>query len=139
MQQILEFAGNHTVLIAALGATIVFIIVTEIRLRSGAKAITAHDMVRKINDSNPIIIDVRDSSEFKSGHIINARNIPLARLATDAESQLRDKTRPIIVYCKSGSRTNEACKILLANGYQDVSQLKSGILGWQDASLPVKK
>ncbi len=139
MQQILEFAGNHPLLVAALGATIVFIFVNEMRVRSGIKAITAHDAVRKINDSSAVIIDVRESSEFKSGHIVNARNIPVARLAADVETQIRDKSKPIIVYCRTGNRSNEAGKKLIASGYQDVSQLKSGILGWQEANLPVEK
>ncbi len=139
MQQILEFAGNHTILVAALGAVITFIIVTEVRLRTGARSISAHDAVRKVNDSDATIIDIRESSEYKNAHILNARNIPAARLATDIEEVVRDKTRPIIVYCRSSQRTNDACKTLLAAGYQDVSQLKNGLLGWQDANLPIEK
>jgi rhodanese-related sulfurtransferase len=139
MQQLLEFAGNHMILVAALGAVIVFIITTELRLRGGARSITVHEAVRLINDADAIVVDVRDSAEYKSAHILNARNIPLARLAVDAENMLKDKSRPVIVYCKSGNRTNEACKMLSAAGYQNVRQLKNGFFAWQDASLPVVK
>ena len=140
MQQLLEFAGNHMVLVAALGAVIVFIITTEVRLRSGgARSVTAHEAVRLINDTDAILIDIRDGTEYKSAHILNARNIPLSRLSDDAHNFLKDKSRPVIVYCKTGSRTGEACKLLSAAGYQDVRQLKNGLFAWQEAGLPIEK
>jgi len=139
MQQLMEFAGNHMTLVAALGAVIVFIITTEIRLRGTAQSVTALEAVRLINDEDAMVVDVRDSGEYKSAHILNARNIPLARLADDAVNTLKNKEKPIIVYCKSGQRSNEACKILSAAGYQSVRQLKNGFLSWQEASLPIEK
>ncbi|MBN1378714.1 MAG: rhodanese-like domain-containing protein [Gammaproteobacteria bacterium] len=139
MQQLIEFAANHMILVAALGAAIVFIITTEIRLRGGARSISTHETVRLINDRDAILVDVRDSNEYKTAHILNARNIPLARLADDANNLLKDKSRPIIVYCRSGTRTNEACKILTTAGYQNVAQLKNGFLAWQEANLPIEK
>lgn len=139
MQQLLEFAGNHMILVAALGAVIVFIVTTEIRLRGGPRSVTALEAVRLINDEDAIMLDIRESGEYKSAHILNAKNIPLARLANDSGNVLKNKTKPIIVYCKSGQRSNEACKILRTAGYQSVMQLKNGIFSWQDANLPIEK
>lgn len=139
MERLLEFAGNHTILVAALGAIIVYIVFTEVKRLGGSRAINAHEVVRLINDENALLIDVRESSDFKTGHILNARNIPQARLITDISNLVKDKSRPIVLYCKTGSRTNEACRALRAAGYENVSQLKNGYFAWQDANLPVEK
>jgi rhodanese-related sulfurtransferase len=139
MEQLLEFATNHRFLVAALGAVIVFIIVTEIRLRGAAKSINTQQAVRLINDDDALILDVRDSNEYKAAHILNALHIPMAKLATEASNVIKDKSRPIIVCCKSGNRSSEASKILSAAGYTNVSQLKNGFFAWQDANLPIEK
>lgn len=66
------------------------------------------------------IVDVRTPGEFDSGHYKGAVNIPLqemnARLA-----EFGDKAKPIVVYCRSGRRSAEAKKILIENGYTDVT------------------
>ena len=64
------------------------------------------------------IIDVRTPREFASWHFPGAINIPVR----DLERRLRelDTDRNIIVYCRSGSRSSTAKKILMANGYTNV-------------------
>ena len=54
-----------------------------------------------INENNYIIVDVRTKEEFAGGHVANAINIPL----DDLGSTTFDKTKTIIVYCKSGRRS----------------------------------
>lgn len=83
--------------------------------------------VKKIldnKDENYILIDVREDYEFKEGHIPGAINIPLGNI-TNVDYSL-DKI--IIVYCKSGNRSNQAAIKLKNMGY-NVKDM-GGILDW---------
>ena len=73
-----------------------------------------------------IIIDVRTKEEYESGHIKGAINIPV----DDINSIDIDKTKKIIVYCKSGKRSNNAANILLNKGYKYIYDM-GGINNWQ--------
>ena len=76
------------------------------------------------NDKSYILIDVREDYEFKEGHIPGAINIPLGNITTIDYSL--DKT--IIVYCKSGNRSNQAAIKLKNMGY-NVKDM-GGIVNW---------
>ncbi len=71
---------------------------------------------------NSVIIDVRESWEFSSGHVKGALNIPPQKLMKGAK-QLAGvpKDTNIIVYCRSGSRSNVAAHILNGLGYTNVT------------------
>ena len=66
------------------------------------------------------IVDVRTPGEFESGHYKGAVNIPLQEINTRL-AEFGDKAKPIVVYCRSGRRSAEAKRILLDNGYKDVT------------------
>lgn len=86
--------------------------------------------VEKIKEEQNIsIIDVRTSVEYKSGHIKNAINIPLDEIS-NIENRIPDKTRKIIVYCKSGGRSKEAANQLLKMGYENIYDMK-GLDAWE--------
>lgn len=81
-------------------------------------------------DSNPslVILDVRTQSEYDSGHIRNAKLIPV----TELESRLNElnKNDEILVYCKSGGRSSTASQILVNNGFLHVCNMLGGITAW---------
>lgn len=68
------------------------------------------------------IIDVREPNEFESGHVAGALNIPPAQLMQGAP-QLNElpKDAPIIVYCRTGSRSNVAMNILSGLGFTNIT------------------
>lgn len=68
------------------------------------------------------VIDVREPVEFQSGHVNGALNIPPDQLMQGAP-QLQDipKDSAIIVYCRTGSRSNVAMHILQTLGYNNVT------------------
>lgn len=71
---------------------------------------------------NPIFIDVRESYEFSAGHVKGAINIPTGDLMNGAEALNNiPKDAPIIVYCRSGGRSNMAMKILRQQGFSDIT------------------
>lgn len=73
-----------------------------------------------------VIIDVRTESEYKSGHLKEAVNIPVDKIS----SIEYDKDTKIIVYCRSGSRSANAAKMLSEMGYSKVLDM-GGIINWE--------
>ncbi|MFQ5343789.1 MAG: SulP family inorganic anion transporter, partial [Anaerolineae bacterium] len=81
----------------------------------------------------PLVIDVREPREFKRGHIIEARLIPLPTLLSDT-SELPDG-RPVVLVCRSGRRSSRAASALNDRGYDNVVILRGGMLAWEAAGL----
>jgi phage shock protein E len=92
--------------------------------------------VEYFQQKNHMLIDVRTPSEFKSGHIEGAKNIPLNSLSSQMKHVPKDK--PIIVVCQSGSRSASACRQLMNAGYENVVNLAGGMVGWRMGGNPVK-
>jgi rhodanese-related sulfurtransferase len=49
------------------------------------------------------------------------------------------KQRPVVVICRSGNRAASACAVLKKNGFAEAFALKGGVLGWQQANMPIEK
>ena len=77
------------------------------------------------------LVDVRTPAEFKEGAIPNALNIDVNNAGFDEEIQKLDKTKPVYVYCRSGARSGQACKIMNELGFEKAYNLVGGILAWQ--------
>lgn len=74
-----------------------------------------------------IVLDVRSPQEFNEGHIIGAINIPEYELSTKANNILNNKNSRIVVYCKTGTRSQKAIKTLKKLGYINLYNLEGGI------------
>jgi phage shock protein E len=77
---------------------------------------------RELVNDGALLIDVRTPVEFAQGHIAGALNMPLGDLGKHAEG-LKDKTKPLVVYCRSGARSRAARSILERSGFSQVSDL----------------
>lgn len=138
MEQLLQFAAQHPVLISALGAVGVLLILNEMSgVVTGEKRLGPLEAVRLINDRNALVLDVRPPGDFKKGHILNAVNVPQAKLAERLNELGKDTARPIVVYCALGGVAAQATHQLRKAGYAEVYPLKGGLNGWLAASLPV--
>lgn len=93
----------------------------------------------KMNREDAVVLDVRETSEWDSGHIPGARHISLAQLAKRMSEIEKFKSRPLIVYCASGTRSGNACSTLKKAGFEQVFNLAGGITAWGEASLPITK
>jgi len=76
-----------------------------------------------------VILDVRTQEEFDSGHIIHAVLLPYDEIREKAESVIPDKNRTILVYCRSGRRSETAARELVKMGYSEVYDF-GGVLDW---------
>jgi rhodanese-related sulfurtransferase len=93
-----------------------------------------------IENSDLFVIDVREPSELEgNGHIPGAVNIPVKTLADNPTLLPADLDTPIVVYCKSGTRSTYAWTILSALGFTDVRNMSAGMDGWLAAQLPFEE
>ncbi|MDF2955172.1 MAG: Rhodanese-related sulfurtransferase [Candidatus Alkanophagales archaeon MCA70_species_2] len=76
---------------------------------------------------------MRTPSEFNESHIGGALLIPLSELENRLEEL--DKDKKIIVYCRSGRRSADACAILAEHGF-DAYNMLGGILAWERSGAP---
>jgi rhodanese-related sulfurtransferase len=81
------------------------------------------------------LIDVREPYEHEAGRIAGDRLIVLTELAAQAESIDRD--RPVVFYCRSGSRSAMATQAFRGAGY-DAHNMEGGLLDWAAAGLPLE-
>ncbi|HDP89839.1 MAG TPA: rhodanese-like domain-containing protein [Thioalkalivibrio sp.] len=140
MDQYLEFISNHPLLFLALAAVIAMLIWTELRrFTVGYQIITPNDAVRLMNQGDALILDVREDNEVRQGFIEGAKHIPLGVLAKRIDEISGSKGKPVIAYCRSGNRSASACSILTKAGFENVHNLKGGVMAWSQANLPLKK
>ena len=105
----------------------------------GVKEVDTAASLQLINHKNAVILDVREESEFKGGHLLNAKLIPLGKLRERIGELERYREHPILVVCRSGQRSAAACTVLGKNGFGLAYNLKGGVLAWQKAGLPLEK
>ena len=80
------------------------------------------------------LIDVREPQEYQICHIPQARLIPLGELPKRLHEL--DRSRPIVVHCKTGGRSAKAADLLRQNGFTGVLNMTGGILAWSDKVDP---
>lgn len=78
----------------------------------------------------PVLVDVRDKTEFAQSHIPGAKNMPLLSLSRDVMAQVPDKRTPIVIYCDVGIRQHHAARLLRSLGYERVSEMQGGLINY---------
>ena len=100
MNQIIEFVGNNPLLFVAFGATLGMLLWTEwTRFSSSATTLSPYAATQLVNGGDAVFVDVRDEKEYKSGHLLNARNFPVAKLDERMHEIEKLKDRGLVVYC----------------------------------------
>lgn len=89
----------------------------------------------------PLLLDVREPEEFTGelGHIAGSRLIPLKELPARVGEIEADKEKDVVVICRAGVRSTTAAAILTGLGFEHVSNLKGGMLDWNEQRLPVER
>ena len=135
MERILEFTGNHTLLVLALMISFFVLVFSELRRKaSGMVALLPGQAVTLIND-DATIIDLRSAESYSRGHIVHSKNIPMDEL--DAKKDILNKSKPLIAVCDSGMSATKAVALLRQSGFDSAYTLKGGMAAWSQAGLPV--
>ncbi len=106
------------------------------------RQLTPEDVHSQLNSGYPpLLLDVREPDEYEGElwHIADSLLIPLKDLGQRANELEAYKDKPIIAVCRAGVRSTTAAAILTGMGFQHVSNLKGGMLDWNDRKLPVAK
>ena len=106
---------------------------------AGAGSLTPADAVQRINREKAVIVDVREPEEYVTGHITNAKNIPLAQLDERLPQVAKNKSVPVVLVCEKGARAVRAEAMAKKLGYEKAQALAGGMKGWRDAGMPVVK
>ncbi len=104
--------------------------------RASIKAIDSDEARRMLDKAGVVLIDVRESDEWRQGHIPQAVGIPRGFLELRIEEKVPDHKAPIILQCASGTRSLLAARALKELGYENLYNLTGGFNAWKDRGLP---
>jgi rhodanese-related sulfurtransferase len=140
MDRFLEFIFNHYIYSLAL-VVVTYLLIQDLfdSAFKKFKSISPLMAVAKMNESDTVVIDVREVDEFIKGHIDSAINAPLSKLPSQLSKLDVYKNKPLLVACENGTRSNTAGKILSQAGFEQVLVITGGMTAWtEDYKLPVK-
>jgi rhodanese-related sulfurtransferase len=100
-------------------------------------SVSAAELNEKLkNGKRPLVVDVRQPDEFRTGHIISARLIPLGELGRRMKELPKDKE--IVCVCATGSRSRSATKMLVREGFNAIN-MNGGMMTWSGNGFTMKK
>ena len=136
--EFIQFLQGELLLTGTLFALIILLIVNLYSEKYRKyQVVDTNGAVSLMDDDELLIIDVREEKERKAGFLSNDLNIPMGQVK--AKMDTLDKSKNILVYCKSGTRSDRIADILSKNDFQKVSSLKGGFNAWLKADLPIEK
>ena len=136
--EFIQFLQGELLLTGTLFALIILLIVNIYSEKYRKyQVVDTNGAVSLMDDDELIIIDVREEKERKAGFLNNDLNIPMGQVKAKMDSL--DKSKNILVYCKSGTRSDRIADILSKNDFQKVSSSKGGFNAWLKADLPIQR
>ncbi len=100
---------------------------------------TVEEFKNAINDKVGVLVDIRTPEEFAAGHLKDAVNVNFKKRTFKSYISYFDKTKPVLIYCRSGNRSGKAEKVMRALGFTEVYDLAKGYKGWVADSMEVVK
>jgi rhodanese-related sulfurtransferase len=104
---------------------------------SSAVDLSVSEFSSKVAEAGIITLDVRTPGEFNEGHIEGAQLIDFQSGNFENEIATLDKSKTYAVYCRSGSRSGQAVKIMSDAGFSNLYNLNGGVIDWANAGLPL--
>ena len=101
------------------------------------KEISADDLNRLIQTNDHIeLVDIRTPAEITRGVIPNARTLPMHLVPLNLD-YFSISANQIVLYCRTGSRSAQACRFLNQQGIHNVISLRGGMVKWVKGGLPI--
>lgn len=140
LEQLIEFAGNHGMLVAGFAAITLLLIWTEVGKHTrGYSELTPAEAVRKMNKDETTVVDISSAAEFSKGHLSGSKNIAMSRI-NDSDAEVSKITAgPVLVVCKNGNSAHQAAARLVKLGVADVAVLKGGTTQWLADQFPLAR
>lgn len=136
----MQFINNNffPIIIALFSGAMLFWSVFGNRIRN-IKEVDPIAALQLINHKNAVVLDVREDDEYKTGHVLGARLIPLGKLKDRVGELEKFRDSPIVVVCRNGNRSATACVALGKQDYTQAYNLTNNVMAWQKANLPLQK
>lgn len=128
-------AGACALLLAACGAAGAGSASSSAGDETAARKITAQEAKELIDAGGVTVVDVRTAEEYAAGHIPDALLVPNETIGDTQPEALPDQDAVLLVYCRSGRRSEDAARKLAALGYKTVYDF-GGILDWPYDTVP---
>ena len=125
-------------LLTVLLSTCFFYMCKEQAKSPNLQLITSSEMEELLSLEDIQLVDVRTPSEYNEGHVPNAQNIDFLDENFDKQIESLDKSKPIIVYCKSGGRSAKCASKLVEKGFEKIYDLEGGFSQWKFKGLSVE-
>ena len=104
---------------------------------SSANNLSVTEFSAKAAETGVITLDVRTPGEYAEGHLQNAQLIDFQSGNFENEILSLDKNATYAVYCRSGSRSGQAVKVMHDAGFHNVFNMNGGVIDWTNAGLPL--
>ena len=137
IEQIFDFVTNHYVLVSFFVFLLVAFVINE--GKQGGAAITPTNLVNLVNREGAMLLDIRDSKDYSSGHIAGAVSMPVSSIDARIGELESHKDKPVVLVCKMGQHASATGRKLKALGFENVRRLSGGMTEWTASSLPVVK
>ena len=137
MSQLFEFASNHYLLVSAF--FLLWAVFFVLESRRGGKPVTPQMATNMVNREEAVIVDLRDSDEFRAGHIAGSLNVPASQALERIAELEKYKGKPLILTCDMGSKASHLGRQLRPKGFEQLYRIQGGLNAWRSASLPVVK
>ncbi|SDF59051.1 rhodanese-like domain-containing protein [Desulfovibrio legallii] len=86
-----------------------------------------------------VVLDVRTPAEYRAGHLPGAVNMDYFGGPFETQIQSLPKDAPVLLYCRTGNRSQAAQETLLKAGIRNILHMKEGVSAWQAQGLPLEK
>ena len=141
MEHFVEFITNHWILSSLVGVIFVAYVINEFIIQNQLihHEVNPSQAIALMNHKEAVVIDIRNESNFKEGHIVDSLSIPEQQLSQKMKSLQKYATKPIIVVCNVGQSAKKATALLKENGFSQARILSGGIQNWRAAGLPLVK
>lgn len=140
MDKIIPFIVKHWMLVGAFIIVFILLILEEMKNKGmGGSHLTPEKATRLINSEEAVVVDIRESSVYNLGHVINSINIPLADFERGLKRLQKYKQKPVIVVDATGQKSVHTVSKLKKAGFEKAVVLRGGLASWKNANMPLVK
>lgn len=137
--ELLQFLIKHWILSSTLLLVIILLLEEEFRNKAGGFRLSLSDATQLINKDRAILIDLRDSTAFENGHVVNALNFPQTEIMNKLDKLKKYQDKSLILIDDAGQQARAVGNILRKQGFKKVYSLAGGLKTWTQAGLPLTK
>jgi rhodanese-related sulfurtransferase len=117
----------------------VAVLAYETRLKGQGLVQVSSQLAVQLINKGATIVDVRPAEAYAGGHIVNAKNMPLATLVGNPDPIGKKKDKLLLTVCDTGAEARRAANALRKVGYGSAFSLKGGLAAWRGDNLPLVK